>query len=65
MNIDVKQFTIALANAEMNTADLARCTGISLNSIRAYVNKKRKPTTKAMGKIAKALNVDVTELLED
>jgi hypothetical protein len=29
------------------------------------VNKKRKPTTKAMGKIAKALNVDVTELLED
>ena len=59
------KFEIALANKEMNTSDLAKATGYSLNTIREYANLKRNPTTKSLGKIAKALEVDVTEILED
>ena len=64
MILNIKKFDIALAKAEMNTADLARATGYSLNTIREYANKKRNPTTKAAGKIARALGVDVTEIID-
>lgn len=64
MKLNKKKFDIALANKEMNTADLARATGYSLNTIRAYANMQRFPTTKALGKIAKALGVDVTDIID-
>lgn len=63
MKLNKSKLEIALANKAMNTADLARATGYSLNTIRAYANMQRVPTTKAFGKIAKALEVDVTEII--
>ena len=33
MILNIKKFDIALAKAEMNTADLARATGYSLNYV--------------------------------
>ena len=56
---------MALAKKEMNTADLARATGYSLNTIRGYITLKRNPNTKSIGKIAKALGIDVMEILEE
>lgn len=65
MKLDKEKFNIALAEKEMNTADLARATGYSLNTIREYATLKRNPTTKALGKIAKVLEVRVIELIEN
>ncbi len=64
MVLNICKLQLELARHEMSTADLARATGYSLNTIREYVNQKRNPTTKAAGKIAKALGVDVTEIIE-
>lgn len=64
MKLSKTKFEIALANKEMNTADLARATGYSLNTIREYATLKRNPTTKAMGKIAKTLGIQVQDLME-
>lgn len=65
MRLDVRKVELALAEKEMNTADLARATGYSLNTIREYITLKRNPNTKSIGKIAKALGVDVVEILEE
>lgn len=65
MRLDVRKVEMALAKKEMNTADLARATGYSLNTIRGYITLKRNPNTKSIGKIAKALGVDVVEILEE
>ena len=64
MTLNNSKLLIAMASKCMTTADLARETGYSLSAIRSYVNKERKPSTKAVGKIAKALGVDVTEIIE-
>lgn len=64
MKLNKEKFYFALASKEMNTSDLARETGYSLNTIRAYANMKRVPTTKAIGKIARVLCIDVAELIE-
>ena len=64
MNIDTNKLKIAMANRIMNCTDLAKSTGLSLNTISEYASGKRSPTTKSLGKIARVLNVDVTELIE-
>lgn len=65
MKLDERKFNIALARKEMNTSDLAKATGYSLNTIRKYATFKSNPTTKSLGKIARALDVKVEDLLVD
>lgn len=67
MNISVKKMKIALARKSMSVSDLAYISGISQNTINSWIRNKgkRNPTTRTLGIVAKALEVDVTELIED
>lgn len=67
MNLYIYNFKIALARKSMNISDLSLASGISSNTINSWLKttNKRNPTTKALGKVAKALDVDVTELIEE
>lgn len=64
MNLDVLQLKIQMARASMNIADLSIAANLNKNTIASYTSGKRKPTTKALGLLAKALNCDVTDLLK-
>jgi len=65
--MSTKKLKIALARKSMNISDLAIETGISNNTINSWLKNtgKRNPTTKLLGKVAKVLDVDVTEIIED
>lgn len=64
MKISRKKLEISMARACMNSEDLQKASEIprpTLNN--AVTGRSVRPAT--VGKIAKALDVDVTELLED
>lgn len=64
MKISKAKFDIALARSCMNVSDLAR-KGIGRSALeRAVAREGRGVTPKAAGKIARALGVDVADLLE-
>jgi transcriptional regulator with XRE-family HTH domain len=67
MNLNITKFKIALARKSMNISDLSSASGVSSNTINSWLKNsgKRNPTTKALGKVAKALDIDVTELIEE
>lgn len=65
MKINFQKLQIAMADACMNKSDLANAAGISRISIGKYFSGKREPSLKSIGKIAKALNVPVTEIIEN
>lgn len=55
-----KKMRIALARKSMSVS------GISQNTINSWINNKGKRNpTRTLGIVAKALEVDVTELIED
>ena len=53
-----------MANACLSMDDLAALAEVSRVSISKYLSGKRQPKPKTVGKIAKALNVPVTEIIE-
>ncbi|MCC8196249.1 MAG: helix-turn-helix transcriptional regulator [Ruminococcus sp.] len=65
MQINFQNLQIAMANACMNKGELAEAAGISRISIGKYFSGKRNPSTKTIGKIAKALDVPVTDIIEE
>lgn len=67
MNISTDKLKLALARNELNVKDLSIESGIPINTIYSWLKNKgrRNPNTKNLGKIAKVLKVDVTELIED
>ena len=64
MKVNFQKLQIAMANACMNKRDLADAAGISRISVSKYFSGKRTPSPKTIGKIAKALDVSVTEIIE-
>lgn len=65
MKIDIEKLKIAQANSCLSNIELCRNAEIGALTLIEIKNGKRKsPTLKTLGKIAKALNVDVTDLLE-
>lgn len=65
MEINAKKLKIAMARKCMSSTDLAKAVGCSKESINQIISGKRGVPTKKLGEIAKALEVDVTEILED
>ena len=63
MTINDTKFNIALANSGLTIGEAAKRAGISRHRFSLILNQKRS-TPQAVGKIAKALGVDVTEIIE-
>ena len=63
MKADKKKLEIAMANYCMNTSDLQTVSGLPRPTVNNVITGRNvRPAT--IGKIAKALNVDVTEIIE-
>lgn len=64
MVLSKNNIEIILARKKMNRAKMAEAVGVSRNRIYVILNSRNVTPTVA-GRIAKALGVDVTEILED
>lgn len=65
MKISKQKLQIEMAKACLNVQELAAAAQVSKNSMFAYLSGIRNPRPKVVGKLAKALGCDVTEILED
>lgn len=65
MKIDIKKFEIALAKSCMSITELAEASGVDDVTLSRMRNKKQEPRPRTIGKIAKILQVDVIELIEN
>lgn len=63
MEINTKKLKIAMARKCMSSTDLAKAVGCSKESINQIISGKRGAPIKKLGEIAKALEVDVTEII--
>lgn len=63
MTINDQKFEIALARSGKTIAELAERAGISRQRYNAILNQKN-VTPLSAGKIARSLEVDVTEIIE-
>lgn len=64
MNLDIAKLKIAQARACLSIDELAEKSGVARVSVSKILNGKRNATPKTIGLLAKALNVDVTEIIE-
>ncbi|HAT4163187.1 TPA: helix-turn-helix transcriptional regulator [Clostridium perfringens] len=65
MDLDLKKIKLIQARECLSTNDLSKKTGLSKVTISKVINGKVKATPKTIGLIAKALNVDVAEIISD
>ncbi|ELU5588406.1 helix-turn-helix transcriptional regulator [Clostridium perfringens] len=65
MNLDLNKLEILQARTCLSTNDLTEMTGLSRSTVSKVINGKVKATPKTIGLIAKALNVDVAEIISD
>lgn len=63
LTIDDHKFAIVLANSGLTIGEAAERAGMSRQRFHAILNSK-KATAQAVGKVAKGLGVDVTEIIE-
>ena len=64
MKVDKRKLDIAMARAQLNRGDLAKKAGVPIPTLCNVMQRKTcRPAT--IGKIADALGVDVTEIIED
>lgn len=63
MRADKNKMQIVMARTCMNTSDLAEKTGMPLQTVKNVINGNRSVRPVTIGKVAKALQVDVTEIL--
>lgn len=63
MKIDKEKLMVSMARAQLCRSEVAEKSGLSVNTLSgAFSRGSCKPAT--AGKIAKALGVDVTEIIE-
>lgn len=65
IKLDIKKLLLLQAKSCFNTNELAEKAKIPRTTITNIVHGKRNATPKTIGLLAKALNVDVTELISD
>lgn len=63
MRISRDKINICMARKKMTVQALAKAYGVSRNRINVLLNQREVSTVSA-GKLADALNVDVTEIIE-
>lgn len=64
LTIDDRKFSIALANSGLTIGEVAERAGMSRQRFYMVLNSKR-ATAQAIGKVARGLGVDVTEIIEN
>lgn len=63
MKADLKKLELAMAQACMSTSELAEASAIPKTTLnRVFCGKNSKPAT--IGKVARALDVDVTAIIK-
>lgn len=65
MNIDVNKIRMAQANECLSVNELVQKSGLGRTTVSKIINGCTKPTVKSVGLIAKALKVQVKDLLAD
>jgi transcriptional regulator with XRE-family HTH domain len=65
MNIDIRKLKIAMARKQYNAPALAEKLNVTKQTISSILNGTRNPSLKMLGRLATALEVDVTELIEN
>lgn len=64
MNADTNKLRLAMARACMNSQDLAKAAQMPSQTVNGVLRGRRvRPAT--LGRIAKALNVDVAEIVKE
>ncbi|MDU4750427.1 MAG: helix-turn-helix transcriptional regulator [Clostridium butyricum] len=63
MELNLKKLKIAQAKACLSTNELVEKTKLSRSTISKVLNGTTKPSIKSAGLIAKALDVDITEII--
>ena len=63
MNINVNKMRIAQANECLSVNELVKKSGLGRATVSNIINGSSNPSMKSLGLIAKALNVEVVELL--
>lgn len=65
MELDVKRLRVLMAEKGYNVASLARAAGIAACSVNLYVNHGTRPRLDSLGRLAKALGVEVMEIVKE
>ena len=65
MRIDIRKLDMLIAKKCLTLEELSLLSNLSKASITKLRNGERQARLSTIGKIAKALGVDVTEILED
>jgi len=65
LKLDLKKLFLFQAKACFNTNELAEKAKIPRTTLSSIMHGKRNATPKTIGLLAKALNVDVTEIVVD
>lgn len=65
MNLNLNKLKLIQARACLSTNDLVNITKLSRATISRVINGKVTATPKTIGLIARALNVDVTEIISE
>lgn len=65
MKINIKQVLVIMARNCMSDKDLLNHSGLSAGTWNQIKSGKCNAKTSSIGKIAKGLGVDVTEIIED
>lgn len=63
MNIDKGKIQLCMARKEMDRRELSECSGLAVPTIGTIMRRGR-CSTKTVGKLARALGVDVEEIVE-
>ncbi|NBJ16644.1 MAG: helix-turn-helix transcriptional regulator [Dehalobacter sp. 4CP] len=64
MKLSIPKMQLAMANSCMSMGELAVKSGVTETSIRRIKNCQMQPRPKTIGKIAKALNIKVEDLID-
>jgi len=64
MTFNAEKFCRILTEKQLNLEEVSKKTNVSPNSISRYKRGIHKPNFKNLGKLAKGLNVDISELVD-
>jgi len=65
MILNIEQVQLEMARQILRTDDLVKLSGLSSYGLNKILKGKTKPTPASIGKIAKALQIDVEEIIKN